>query len=321
MQCTRVYSSSTSAVLHSNMTDSIHRLFFVTLAITNSIALPSHAPSATSRTHTTIISTTSNCDSNSINVTLLLVQPFSGVFFAKEFSQGCRTFGNSSRSLILNLPTSGCGVSLNEEEKTQRLYYRVAVILQQDKFLRQISDENKLIKCYLPDDSFQVKSSSMERTLKTLIPDINRRKGRMKQHWNDESKISNDRILTDALLASKAWMEIVPAEHTKRSGVLKVGEPALLVVKSTLPVGIGWRVVDCIAHDGLGDSSQLLLDQDGCPIDELLLPALLKKPAKPIALMKHQEAVSKFAAFKFPDRDRLHLTCSLQLCKNACPQV
>lgn len=88
-----------------------------------------------------------------------------------------------------------------------------------------------------------------------------------------------------------------------------------------MAVGIGWRVVDCVAHDGLGDSSQLLLDQDGCPIDELLLPALSKKPAKAIALMKHQEAVSKFAAFKFPDRDRLHLTCSLQLCRNTCPQV
>lgn len=57
----------------------------------------------------------------------------------------------------------------------------------------------------------------------------------MKQPSNDDSKISNDYILTDALQASKAWMEIVPAEHFKSSGVLKVGEPALLVVKSTLP--------------------------------------------------------------------------------------
>lgn len=86
-------------------------------------------------------------------------------------------------------------------------------------------------------------------------------------------------------------------------------------------MGIGWKVVDCNAHDGLGDSSQKLLDENGCPLDELVMPALLKSPARPIATMRHQEAVSKFAAFKFPDRDRLHLSCILELCRGACEKV
>lgn len=72
---------------------SFHRLFIVALAITNSIALPSTTPTGTSRTHTSIISTASSCDSKSINITLIVEQPFNGVLFAKEFSQGCRTFG------------------------------------------------------------------------------------------------------------------------------------------------------------------------------------------------------------------------------------
>lgn len=86
-------------------------------------------------------------------------------------------------------------------------------------------------------------------------------------------------------------------------------------------VGIGWKIVDCTAHDGLGDSSQKLLDETGCPVDELLMPMPEAGPARDIDLMRHQEAVAKFAAFKFPDRDRLHLSCGLQLCRGACLKV
>lgn len=79
--------------------------------------------------------------------------------------------------------------------------------------------------------------------------------------------------------------------------------------------------MDCTATDGLGDTSQKLLDDRGCPIDQFLMPAPLLGPARPIALMRHQEAVARFAAFKFPDRDRLHLSCGIQLCRGACEKV
>lgn len=79
--------------------------------------------------------------------------------------------------------------------------------------------------------------------------------------------------------------------------------------------------MDCTAHDGLGDSSQKLLDELGCPLDELLLPLPELGPVRNIDLMRHQEAVAKFAAFKFPDRDRLHLSCGLQLCRGKCLTV
>lgn len=51
------------------------------------------------------------------------------------------------------------------------------------------------------------------------------------------------------------------------------------------------------------------------------MPALLKGPTRPMAMMKHQEAVSKFVAFKFPDRSRLHLACTLVLCRGSCEKV
>lgn len=92
-------------------------------------------------------------------------------------------------------------------------------------------------------------------------------------------------------------------------------------MSSPFSVGIDWKVVDCFAHDGLGDSSQKLLDELGCPIDELLMPIPTYGPIRPIALMQHQEAYTSFPAFKFPDRDRLHFSCGLQLCSGYCPEV
>lgn len=79
--------------------------------------------------------------------------------------------------------------------------------------------------------------------------------------------------------------------------------------------------MECVAHDGLGDSSQKLLDEHGCPLDQALMPTPKYGPIRPIALMRHQEAISKFPAFKFPDRDRLHLNCGLQICRGLCPKV
>lgn len=37
--------------------------------------------------------------------------------------------------------------------------------------------------------------------------------------------------------------------------------------------------------------------------------------------MTYQHAITTFAAFKFPDRAKLHLTCSIELCKGQCPPV
>lgn len=95
----------------------------------------------------------------------------------------------------------------------------------------------------------------------------------------------------------------------------------LKILNAKLLAGVGWKVIECNAHDGLGESSQKLLDEFGCPIDELLLPAPLKGIPKVVTLMRYQEAVTQFPAFKFPDRDRLHLSCGLLLCRGNCFQV
>lgn len=106
-----------------------------------------------------------------------------------------------------------------------------------------------------------------------------------------------------------------------------------------------------MAHDGLGESSQKLLDEAGCPVDELIFPKMkmyrhisTDKKSKDMLFnedhasidnskqtqnrsgvfqhfMLYKHASTVFSAFKFPDRARLHLTCGLELCKGECARV
>lgn len=53
-----------------------------------------------------------------------------------------------------------------------------------------------------------------------------------------EEKIGDEEIreeLNVALSAARAWMQVKPVNGKHHSGSLQVGEPALFVVKSTLP--------------------------------------------------------------------------------------
>lgn len=79
----------------------------------------------------------------------------------------------------INLPTSGCGVRLDfapVEGKTV-MVYSVNLIIQQDRHLRQIIDQERLVECKLSEKAFLIRSRSLERSLKndTGRGKINRR--------------------------------------------------------------------------------------------------------------------------------------------------
>lgn len=172
------------------------------------------------------------------------------------------------------------------------------------------------------------------------------RMGRTRQDWTNPADNYQREYLVES---TRAWMELSPATTTAEPATVEVGQPTKLLVQCSLPVGIGLRVTNCVAHDGLGEASQKLLDEAGCPIDETIFtsPTIQKykatrseihfsdlepiDPQKNIEeiqdldtfknMMTYQHAVTTFAAFKFPDRAKLHLSCGLELCKGDCPAV
>lgn len=121
------------------------------------------------------------------------------------------------------------------------MFYTVTIVAQQDRHLRQISDQERVIDCFIEDSAFAVKSRSMKDVVEKDILGYNKgmaRTARMQEGWSkdfDESD-ENDKSFEELermLGAARAWMEITPAKG--RMSNLQVGEPALLTVKCTLP--------------------------------------------------------------------------------------
>lgn len=63
----------------------------------------------------------------------------------------------------------------------------------------------------------------------------------------------------------QAWLELGGSDG---SGAVEVGQQTSMSVKVILPDRIDVRIIDCVALDGIGEASQKLFDERGCPIDE-----------------------------------------------------
>lgn len=63
----------------------------------------------------------------------------------------------------------------------------------------------------------------------------------------------------------RVWLEL---GGSNGAGAVEVGQLTTLTTRAILPDNIGVRVVNCVALDGIGESSQTLLDERGCTIDE-----------------------------------------------------
>ncbi|EDW65693.1 uncharacterized protein cyr [Drosophila virilis] len=257
-----------------------------------------------------------NCTRELLDMQLTLSRTFRGLLYAKDFPLECRSRGQDATQIALRVPTSGCGVRA-EPLPDGSMEYTVRIMLQMEQKLRQSTDILRTVRCQLP-----AKAMGMP------LPPL---------HGRDR----NARMRALAVVASSAaahashhmdtprvriWLEL---GGPNGSGSVEVGVATTLTVRAIVPGTIGVRVVDCAALDGLGESTQQLLDARGCPIDEQVMPALHTrfKPAEEGWSKQHEEDLvertfmATFPAFKFPDRERLHVSCGVQLCKGKCPNL
>lgn len=92
------------------------------------------------------------------------------------------------------------------------------------------------------------------------------------------------------------------------------------ILHTDLTVGLDTRLTSCVAHDGSHESQQELLDADGCSLDTSILPnvqeRIINRSGSTIKLL-----YANFQAFRFPNRDHLHLKCTVVVCKGKCLMV
>ncbi|XP_034256925.1 uncharacterized protein LOC117654418 [Thrips palmi] len=241
-----------------------------------------------------------------------------------------------AREVMLSLPASECGIRVVPSKDGEGLWLQTSIVVQLDRHLQQAADQTRTASCHLP-----AKDSSSSVLLQPLQPLQQHRTGR---------QFGGDIPSVDFGAASAAsWQQ----QHWQQRA------RAVMEILSTAGrAGVGSRVTDCFAHDGAGEGMERLSDGRGCPTDRLILPQLREVRVSPATLgdavddattsapyapasasepsaaqfkkrrkrasaasgLSTHVAAAKFAAFKFPDRSRLHLRCQLQLCRGACPQ-
>lgn len=183
------------------------------------------------------------------------------------------------------------------------MQYSVRLVAQMDSKLQQKADLEVIAKCSMPSEMMDVNLNEKE-----FKP---QRHGRMR--------------FLKAATKIRSWLEVGSIEGGQDFAI--VGENSTLVVRTILARNIGMRVVDCLAFDGVGESSQRLFDEYGCPIDPQIMPDFTETIVDiedgwsklHDDDMVQKVFTTKFQAFKFPDRDIIYFNCGIHLCKGQCP--
>lgn len=184
------------------------------------------------------------------------------------------------------------------------MQYSVRLVAQMDSKLQQKSDLEAIAKCVIPSEMMDVNLHNNE----AKQP---QRNGRMR--------------FLKAATKIRSWLEVGSKEG---HDYISVGENSTLSVRSVLARNIGMRVVDCVAFDGVGESSQRLFDEYGCPVDQTIMGDFTETIVNiEDGWSKAQEDdivqkifTTNFQAFKFPDREIIHINCGIHLCKGKCPE-
>lgn len=186
------------------------------------------------------------------------------------------------------------------------MQYTVRLVAQMDSKLQQRSDMEAFAKCVVPSEMMDVNVGDGD------VRQQQQRNGRMR-YLKAATKI-------------RSWLEVGSKEG---QDFAIVGENSTLSVRSILTRNVGMRVVDCVAFDGVGESSQRLFDEYGCPIDASIMPDFVESIVniEDGWSKNHEDDIiqrvftTRFQAFKFPDRDIIHINCGVHLCKGRCPDV
>lgn len=184
------------------------------------------------------------------------------------------------------------------------MQYSVRLVAQMDSKLQQRSDMETIAKCVVPSEMMDVNLGEAE--------------SRQQQQRNGRMRFLK------AATKIRTWLEVGSKEG---QDFAVVGENATLAVRSILARSVGMRVVDCVAFDGVGESSQRLFDEYGCPVDSSIMPDFVETVMniEDGWSKSHDDDIvqkvftTKFQAFKFPDRDIIHINCGVHLCKGRCP--
>ncbi|XP_076373124.1 cuticlin-4-like [Tachypleus tridentatus] len=277
--------------------------------VLNSFHVPPKSHSRTSPNK--FISVHTACTRQAIMAAVVLKDLFRGAVYARGYPLECRAEGNNSREVQLIIDVNECGTKLIKEEDGS-LSYEVLLYVQFDKNVQQAIDEQVRVQCS-PREITVVGTMGTSNTNPHVGRELHRPGG------IKSPSISAIPTLKNSSQDLNCWMDIFKGRIPDIQPItefVNVGEEVTMLIQIREKPGTVTKVTNCIAHDGAKELQQALIDENGCSVDPSILPDLKVKFNQKTGL---KMVYATFMAFKFPDRDSLHLECNVLICNDSCP--
>lgn len=230
------------------------------------------------------------CNSENIVVTLNTNHGFNGMIYPKGLSKNssCMVeYHQTTSNITYYLPLKSCNTMSSEVE--DGIEYFNTVMVQPHRRLVTNQGRGYHIRC-----RYQTK----ERTI-----------------TNQESQLNvNLTQSTPAVVGSASMpsctMKIYSANdlsHEVAAENVRIGDELHLVISLDDQDVYGMLVTNCLVRDGMNWGEQPLLDDNGCPIDEEIMPQF-------VYAQNLTRASVTFQAHKFPYTSSVYYQCNVRLC-------
>lgn len=256
-----------------------------------------------------IVSLDVKCEKNLMKVFIEFDKPFNGVIFSKGHYANANCvhlpagLGRTSANFDVSINT--CGTTGNTEnglygygsQAGSGTFFENTIIVQFDPQVQEVWDQARKLRCTWHD---QYEKSVTFRPFPVDMLDVVR------------ADFAGDNV--------GCWMQIQVGKGpwaSEVSGLVKIGQTMTMVLAIKDDDGkFDMLVRNCMAHDGKRAPIQLV-DQRGCVTRPKLMSRFTK--IKNFGSSASVLSYAHFQAFKFPDSMEVHFQCTIQICRNQCP--
>ncbi|KAL7639351.1 UNVERIFIED_CONTAM: hypothetical protein RMT77_009852 [Armadillidium vulgare] len=250
------------------------------------------------------------CNSNDIVLSIDASSVFNGMIYPKGLSKNssCMSEYKDQKSPILyKLPLKSCNTMSAELEDGVEYFNTVVV----QPHLKLVTNQGRgyHIRC---------KYQTQEKTITNTFNVTGEFGGEGKEGLNGSSLLGTTPLTATAPMPG-CYMRIFAGNPSDRQVAenVRIGDPLTLVISLDTQEIYGMIITNCLVRDGLGWGEQMLINNDGCPVDYEILGPFEYSKSKTTASVK-------FQAHKFPYTDSVYYQCNVKLCiKNAggCDEV
>uniref|UniRef100_A0A6A7G1J3 Cuticlin-1 n=1 Tax=Hirondellea gigas TaxID=1518452 RepID=A0A6A7G1J3_9CRUS len=244
------------------------------------------------------------CNSNDIVVSIESSSKFNGMIYPKGLSKNssCMAeFKDQINPVLYKLPLKSCNTMSTELD--DGIEYFNTVVVQPHRKLVTNQGRGYHIRC---------KYQTVEKTITNAFNVSGEFGGDGKEDINGTSFLGTTPLTATAPMPG-CYMRIFAGEPSDRlvAENVRIGDPLTMVISLDNQEIYGMKVTSCLVRDGLGWGEQMLINDQGCPVDYEILGPFEYSGSKTTAAVR-------FQAHKFPYTASVYYQCNVRLCiKNA----